>query len=234
MQIRGIFFAAAACIAGTIVLSLSPAAAKEKVSRGGQVQQVRPLQQARPAQPNFGQRPNGGRNMFQNPGGGFGNRRAFGNSGFGSSGGFGAKGFGSGRGFGSGSSAGFASGRGFGAGGSRNGFARSHGSFTYRGRSFRRFAAPRYRWPHGYGYRRYAVGGYLPRAFWSPDYYVTDYVSFGVEAPPPDFQWVRYGPDLLLIDEDTGEVSQTVYGVFDQSGDASQDDGSADPSSGDQ
>jgi hypothetical protein len=31
---------------------------------------------------------------------------------------------------------------------------------------------------------------------------------------PPDYQWVRYGPDLLLVDLTTGEVIDVVYDVF--------------------
>jgi Ni/Co efflux regulator RcnB len=242
MYIRNRFLIVATCVVGATALFLSPAYAKDnKVNKGGQVQQVHPVQQFHPAQPNFGQRTNtfgGSSRGFQSTGGGT-------QRGFGTSGGFGSqRGFGSGGGFGSsnrgfGTSRSFGSSRGFGNSrsfGSSRGFGRgfARGNFTYKGHSFRRFAAPRYRWPHGYGYHRYVIGGYLPRAFWSPDYYITDYVDFGVDAPPPDFQWVRYGPDLLLVNLDTGEVDQTVYGVFGQSGDASPDDGSADQPPGDQ
>ncbi len=54
----------------------------------------------------------------------------------------------------------------------------------------------------------------MPAVFWSPDYYVTDYDSFGLDVPPPGFQWIRYGPDLLLIDLSDGEVAQVVYGAY--------------------
>jgi hypothetical protein len=40
---------------------------------------------------------------------------------------------------------------------------------------------------------------------------------------------MRYGSDLLLVDTDTGEIAQTVYGAFDDTGNAPPDDGSGDP-----
>jgi len=33
-------------------------------------------------------------------------------------------------------------------------------------------------------------------------------------APEAGFQWVRYGPDVLLVNVTTGEVVDAVYGVF--------------------
>ncbi|WEK42592.1 MAG: RcnB family protein [Candidatus Sphingomonas colombiensis] len=68
--------------------------------------------------------------------------------------------------------------------------------------------------PHGYAYRRYAYGQILPRLYWSPDYILSDYWLFGLDLPPVGFEWVRYGPDALLIDMTTGEVVQTVYAIF--------------------
>jgi Ni/Co efflux regulator RcnB len=123
-----------------------------------------------------------------------------------------------GRHFGSGAGV---TGRGFGAQrGLRTAPRRSSsGHYTYRGHTYRRFAGGRYRWPHGYGYRRYGVGYRLPRAFWIQDYYVYDYSDYGLGPPPENFQWIRYGPDLLLISLDTGEIAQDIPGVFDDSGD---------------
>ncbi len=46
------------------------------------------------------------------------------------------------------------------------------------------------------------------------DYWLDNYEDFGLMDPPDGYTWVRYGPDALLIDEDTGEVVQVVYGVF--------------------
>lgn len=68
--------------------------------------------------------------------------------------------------------------------------------------------------PHGYAYHRYAYGQFLPRMYWSSDYLLSDYWLFGLDLPPVGFEWVRYGPDALLIDMTTGEVVQTVYALF--------------------
>jgi hypothetical protein len=90
--------------------------------------------------------------------------------------------------------------------------------FVYNGRSHPPFRAPPYRWPGGFGYRPIIVGGYLPPVFWSPDYFVVDYNYYGVDAPPSDYGWIRYGPDLLLMQLDTGQVLQDVPGAFDGGG----------------
>jgi Ni/Co efflux regulator RcnB len=77
------------------------------------------------------------------------------------------------------------------------------------------YNAGAYRAPPGYSYRRYGVGERLPTAFFARDFWLTDYASYGLIAPPGDgYVWVRFGPDALLIDEDTGETVQVVYGVF--------------------
>jgi len=105
--------------------------------------------------------------------------------------------------------------------------------YNYHGRRYARFEANRYRWPHGYGYRRYERGGYLPRAFWVQDYYIQDYGLYDLMAPPPDFQWIRYGPDILLINVETGEVAQVIPGAFAEAdGGPSDDMGDQPPDAG--
>jgi Ni/Co efflux regulator RcnB len=78
----------------------------------------------------------------------------------------------------------------------------------------RRFHAGAYRAPRGYRYRRWSYGAFLPRVYWGRDYWITDFLAYGLFAPPAGLVWVRYGPDALLIDEYTGEVIQVDYGVF--------------------
>jgi len=77
-----------------------------------------------------------------------------------------------------------------------------------------RFHAGAYRAPPGYNYRRWGYGEFLPSAFWGRDYWLTDFLAFGLFAPPDGYIWVRYGPDAMLIDEYTGEILQVDYGVF--------------------
>jgi Ni/Co efflux regulator RcnB len=86
--------------------------------------------------------------------------------------------------------------------------------FVFNGRANRPFAAARYAWPRGYDYRPLGVGGYLAPIFWSPDDFVVDYDAYGVPPPERDFAWIRYGPDLLLMQLDTGEIVQVIPGVF--------------------
>jgi Ni/Co efflux regulator RcnB len=47
-----------------------------------------------------------------------------------------------------------------------------------------------------------------------PAYFFADWARLGLEPPPPGTQWVRYGPDLLLVDVSNGQVIDVAYGVF--------------------
>ncbi len=79
----------------------------------------------------------------------------------------------------------------------------------------RRFhIAVQYNPPSGYHYRRWSYGQRLPSAYYARNYWLTDYLTFGLFAPPLGYVWVRYGDDALLIDEYTGEIVQVQYGIF--------------------
>lgn len=70
-------------------------------------------------------------------------------------------------------------------------------------------------YPPGYGYRLWAVGAILPPLFWSrPTYYYTGWDEMGLPPPDPGFQYIEYGPDLLLVNVATGEVVQVFPGAF--------------------
>jgi len=93
-----------------------------------------------------------------------------------------------------------------------------HGPFVFHGHSFAwhpvHFPHP-WVYPAGYGYRLWAVGAILPPLFWSdPTYYYTDWATMGLPPPDPGFQYVEYGPDLLLVNTATGEVVQVFPGAF--------------------
>ena len=90
-----------------------------------------------------------------------------------------------------------------------------HADFVFRGHPFHPipFAHP-YVYPTGWGYRRWAVGASLPPLFLVPAYYYTGYAALGLPPPEPGFQWVQYGPDLLLVNVATGQVVDVAYGVF--------------------
>ncbi len=78
----------------------------------------------------------------------------------------------------------------------------------------RRFRIGIYHAPRGYYYRRYSYGERLPIQFYVRNFWLTDFLSYGLDEPPPGFVWVRFGPDALLIDEETGEILQVRYDVF--------------------
>lgn len=78
----------------------------------------------------------------------------------------------------------------------------------------RRFRIGIYHAPRGYYYRRWHYGERLPIAFYARDYWLLDFIAYGLFAPPPGCVWVRYGDDALLIDTYTGEIIQVRYDVF--------------------
>ena len=79
---------------------------------------------------------------------------------------------------------------------------------------FQRVHASAFVYPRGYRYRRWSIGAFLPHIFLSDAYYYTDWYDLGFGPPPPGYAWVRYGPDLLLVNIYTGRVRDVVYGVF--------------------
>jgi Ni/Co efflux regulator RcnB len=93
-----------------------------------------------------------------------------------------------------------------------------HGPFVFHGHPFAwhpvHFPHP-WVYPQGYGYRLWTVGAVLPPMFWQrPDYYYTGWAEMGLPPPDPGFQYVEYGPDLLLVNVSTGEVVQVFPGAF--------------------
>jgi Nickel/cobalt transporter regulator len=86
--------------------------------------------------------------------------------------------------------------------------------FSFHGHDFARVHVHPFIYPHGWAYRQWAVGAVLPPLFLTPDYFYPEWAQLGLEPPPPGAQWVRYGPDLLLVDVSTGQVIDTAYGVF--------------------
>jgi hypothetical protein len=91
---------------------------------------------------------------------------------------------------------------------------RPGGAFVYQGRPFNRVHIAPFIYPRGWGYRRWAIGAVLPALFLAPAYYYSGWAGLGLPPPQPGFQWVRYGPDLLLVNVTTGEVVDSVYGAF--------------------
>lgn len=94
------------------------------------------------------------------------------------------------------------------------------------GRTFRRddfrhnyYSQRRFHWrpyvpPRGWYSHRWLFGEILPPIFWGRDYWISDFWQFGLPIPPAGYVWVRYGEDALLVDRNTGEILEVIYGVF--------------------
>ena len=76
--------------------------------------------------------------------------------------------------------------------------------FSYHGRMFDPVHAEPFAYPPGWAYRQWAVGMALPAIFLTQVYWYADWAALGLAPPQAGFQWVRYGPDLLLVDVNTG------------------------------
>ncbi len=71
-----------------------------------------------------------------------------------------------------------------------------------------------YRRPSGWAPHHWGYGQILPRIYWAPQYFISDYWLFSLEVPPPGYEWVRDDTDAALIDTNSGEILQVEYGVF--------------------
>lgn len=88
------------------------------------------------------------------------------------------------------------------------------GHFAYQGQSHARIHGPTFHYPAGYHYRRWGAGQFLPRLFLTSAFFFTDYADYGFGPPPFGDAWVRYGPDLLLVNIATGQIVDVIYGAF--------------------
>ena len=80
--------------------------------------------------------------------------------------------------------------------------------------SQKRFRSGNYRAPQGYRTRHWTYGERLPSTYFLRNYWITNFLTYGLFAPPSDLIWVRVGNDALLIDRDSGDIVQVRYGVF--------------------
>ncbi len=81
-------------------------------------------------------------------------------------------------------------------------------------RSPYRYNYNRYRPPIGFYLHSWSFGETLPRGWYEPDYRLVDWWSFGLPEPPPGFDWIRVGDDVLLVDRFSGRVVQVVRDLF--------------------
>src|SRR5262245_59612729 len=79
-------------------------------------------------------------------------------------------------------------------------------TFIYRGRPLAVIQRPAYVYPPGYAYRRWAVGALLPAALIATPFFFLEWQALGLRPPPPGYHWVRYGPDLVLVNDRTRRI----------------------------
>lgn len=79
----------------------------------------------------------------------------------------------------------------------------------------------RYHWrgpqwypPAGFYYRHWGYGERLPWGWFEPRWYIDDYYDYDLPLPPYGYEWIRVGPDALLVDIRTGIVVESDYGLF--------------------
>ena len=87
-------------------------------------------------------------------------------------------------------------------------------SYQHNFQAARSFKVGPYHRPHGWAVHHWAYGQVLPRAYWAPEYILSDYWLFALEVPPAGYEWVRDDTDALLVNTDTGEILQVEYGAF--------------------
>jgi Ni/Co efflux regulator RcnB len=78
----------------------------------------------------------------------------------------------------------------------------------------RSIRGPAFTYPSGFRYQTWTTGGILPPVFLAAPYFYDGYATLGLAPPPGGYQWVRYGPDLLLVNVHTGRIADVVDGVF--------------------
>lgn len=86
--------------------------------------------------------------------------------------------------------------------------------YTHNFQAVRNFRIGPYHAPAGWKYNRFYYGQILPPLFWAEQYWLSDYWLFALDVPPIGYEWVRYGPDAILVNVHTGEIIQVVYDTF--------------------
>ncbi|MBY0519838.1 MAG: RcnB family protein [Sphingomonas sp.] len=87
---------------------------------------------------------------------------------------------------------------------------------TYRSYNRNIFRLPQYYAPYGwsYGYRRFSIGYTLNSILFDQRYWIDDPYYYRLPDAYYPYEWVRYYGDALLVDVETGEVVDVVYGIF--------------------
>lgn len=86
----------------------------------------------------------------------------------------------------------------------------------YRNSNRYAYRLPRYYAPSGwrYGYRRFDIGATLFAGLFDRSYWIGDPYSYRLPPVEWPYQWVRYYDDALLVDTETGQVVESIPGIF--------------------
>ncbi len=84
----------------------------------------------------------------------------------------------------------------------------------YRTRNRNIYRMPRYEAHHGYSYRRWYAGHRWEPWFYSSAYWISDPWQYRLPPAYGPYRWVRYYDDVVLVDTDTGEIVDIIYGFF--------------------
>jgi len=69
--------------------------------------------------------------------------------------------------------------------------------------------------PSDYVEHKFVLGDRLPADLMANAYYIDNYGSYSLVAPPDGTVWVRVGADAFLVRRDNGEIIQADYSTFD-------------------
>jgi len=88
------------------------------------------------------------------------------------------------------------------------------GAYQHNFQASRSYRIGPYHGPRGWEGHHWGYGQVLPRPYWTSQYILADYWLFGLEIPPNGYEWVRVGPDAILVNVLTGEILKVDYGAF--------------------
>jgi len=60
----------------------------------------------------------------------------------------------------------------------------------------------------------YETGQYLPRNYYVNRTYYVQPTVYGLQAPPPGYEWVRVGNNVYLTQTETGLISQVIANLI--------------------
>ncbi|MDB5434715.1 MAG: putative integral rane protein [Phenylobacterium sp.] len=85
--------------------------------------------------------------------------------------------------------------------------------WTYHGHRWARFHEP-YAPPPGWVRHEWRRGERLPPAYFVPEYVIVDWRAHHLHRPPPGYEWVRVGEDLILVGIATGLIAEVIHDAF--------------------